>query len=254
MLVVDPSGGDECPQDWLKSNELTAWADDDDEIADCFSDLPILSRWVSVRARDMTGRLVGLVSPGFDATAVVVDVSGACIESGRDLAEYSWFSEGGGAPVSWGGASRLADLGHGWLMYDRRGDSENETEIWSEKSSDAQVSEAIRRLVIDEEAFVAAAFALEPLDPGGTLSPDAREQWERCLQNVTVTLSLFCSSETREVLRADLTTTSALYSSTRDALREPSSPIGQRLLADLAYSVKHDMPMPLISGAWAKAN
>ncbi len=249
-LVVDSVRGSEDQQDWTDATEVDEWVRDDYDIADYFGDLPVLTRWVYVEAADVTGRLVGLVETGCEPGAIVVDVAGAAVESGRDLAEFSWFIEGGDAPMSGGGRSRLADIGHGWLMYDKGGDQDVETQVWPNANNPVRITEGIKQLIVDAEAFVPAAFALEPLDPEQTLSADERSRWSDLLREAPAGLIVACSENVQEILRAELSRESPLYVATRDAIREPSSLLGHRLLASLADAVERENPLPLMFGAW----
>lgn len=137
-------------------------------------------------------------------------------------------------------------------MYDKGGDQDVETQVWPNANNPVRITEGVKQLIVDAEAFVPAAFALEPLDPEQTLSADDRALWSHLVREAPASLTVTCSENVQETLRAELIRESSLYVATRDAIRYPSSPLGLRLLAGLAEAVERENPLPWMFGGWLK--
>jgi hypothetical protein len=98
---------------------------------------------------------------------------------------------------------------------------------------------------------VAAAIALEPLDPG--IDDAERRDWISRRAGVTISFDLDVDDETQQALREHLSRDGDLYRRTRDSLADPHSPDGQALAAALDYALASGSTRDLISGEWDQA-
>ncbi len=144
----------------------------------------------------------------------------------------------------------MTDLGHGWIMVRRWGDLDNTMEVLPGNSRPDQVASHVINLINQEECHVAAALALEPLDPNHTLPPNEREEWSELIGGLTVELAVDCDEDAARLIRRHLTEESASYRRARAALEQPNSALGQRFLRDLELAVSEDIPARLTHGAW----
>lgn len=246
-LVVDTSGGDEQPDDWADTDQPGEWQAEVDEMRSALAESPLLVRWARVNEYLLAAFHEDKHEPGlamFDTYEMEI------LPNGPELARYSWFSESGGAPVSWDGGSCVADLGRGWLMIRRWGDLESMLEI-STGSSDLAEAATIFYLIQLEEAYLPAAIELEALDPNNSLTADERAEWAELLSEVTMGLDLDCSTAVTELLRQMLSEVSD-YQQTKAALDAPTEPLGQRLKSALDDFARDGVLGGLLANAWTR--
>ena len=149
--------------------------------------------------------------------------------AGEELAWYSWYSESGGAPISWNGGAELLRL-TGPLGLDHRwGDMESGSSLVELPTDPAALAELIGDwLCGDEDSLLAAAFAYEPLDPGGSLSAEDREKWQELLNAVDVHVTLTLDEDTKALVRLSLQRQD-YYAAVKDALAHPTGRNGRKL-------------------------
>lgn len=105
--------------------------------------------------------------------------------------------------------------------------------------------------MVTAEAEVAAALALQPLDPRDTLSAEQRHWWQELLDAVILEFGTDVGTEVEDLLRRDLARNSSLYRRTRDALRQPLGEEGQALGVTPDRFVHGDASLgSLIGGTW----
>jgi hypothetical protein len=171
--------------------------------------------------------VAGLVHEGRVIPVLLDDDEGRL--AGEEIAWYSWSSESGGAPVSWNGGAELLRL-NGSLGLDHRwGDMETGSSLFEVPQDSEALAELIGDwLCYDEDSLLAAAFAYEPLDPGGSLSAEDRETWQDLLRAVSVSVTLTLDADTEALVRHVLQRQD-YYAAVQDALAHPTGQTGQKL-------------------------
>ena len=246
-LSVDTRGGDESAEAWDDSRLVIEFVAEDEELIDQLgSATHLLSRWVNVNGK----RVIALHNEGQPSTLAIWDED-AQHAIGASIAYFSWWSDGGSAPISWDGGSEIVDLGNGWLQQRRWGDLGNETFITPGNVTARSVATCVLDLVAQEEATVAAALALEPLDPDRTLTGDERAKWENLIEELSVELTLNSDTPVMDLILASLETV-PLYRQCREALREPYGLLGQQLRGALLEAVETGVIGGLMSGSWVR--
>jgi hypothetical protein len=172
----------------------------------------------------------------------------------RQLARSAWHSESGGAPISWSGGHKLSVLAPGLGYSSPYGDSLEVEDLicpFLELPEDpAHLGENVADWVMGTESAVAAAMALEPLDPDSELSKEERKSWEGYLEEVTVDFKVDLPEDATLSLRENLVRRSDLYCRTRDGLRNPRSDDGLALYSALEVAVADGVIGGLTSGDW----
>lgn len=160
----------------------------------------------------------------------------------REIAWESWYSEGGGAPMSSAGGHTLSELAPGLGYSKATGDNlemEDSADPFCVLPQDPEsLGEFLAEWVLEHDAEVAAALSLEPFDPDGRLSATEREEWESRLDgDVPVSFGLNAEKKTRKSLRQALMNRSQRYIDTAEGLRNPGEPEGEALAEalDAAY-------------------
>ena len=219
VMRLDPELWDEqIAEDWIA----------DDEFADAyFEDLSLIPRWVSVNGL----RLVCLSVEGGPtrlAEPVLVDFSEQEFVPRRELVTHGWFSESGGAPISWDGGNSLSELSQHFLLMRQWGDYGNEARCVLIPSTTSALVELIARWAMGVQADVAWALATTQLDPQASLSADDRELWEARVDAPELSLSLDLSVELREAVTKQLRGTDR-FARIAEGLTDPHGEEGQRL-------------------------
>jgi hypothetical protein len=183
--------------------------------------------WDSIDDRYVTAIQVAR-NGGETLHPVLADLREGCLLPAEEIAEYNWFSESGGAPISWNGSSNLWRVSGDVLVEHVSGDVDpgNHIHIWPPSRS--KRADVLRSWIRDNECEVAAAIALEPFDPGGTLDRETRAAWYDKLRELTMSVSLSTDSELERLLRERLASEHP-YAEVAHAIREPLTPDGEKM-------------------------
>lgn len=150
--------------------------------------------------------------------------------AGEELARFTWFSESGGAPISWNGGAELLRLNGPVGLDHRWGDIEDGSSLVELPADPEGLAELIGEWLRDDDgtSLLGAAFAYEPFDPGGSLSAQHREEWQQLLGAVDVNVTLTLDADTRVLVRQVLERQVG-YAALKDALAHPTSQTGRML-------------------------
>lgn len=223
------------PDDWPESVSEN-WLDLDDYLIQ-IDGLLWHYVWTSLDSHPVLG--VSLENEGIaDPIPALIDFDENPPIRAHIIGEYSWFSESGGAPISWDGGSQISRL-RGSLGFEGQfGDEGNDWKAIVLPEEESEMAELLRGWIEECEAEVTAAISFEKLDPHETLSDSAREEWtdliEAFVRSARVWLDV--APGTFDLLRATLTENER-YSRTCEALRNPGDTLGSRLhkaLSDFA--------------------
>lgn len=148
------------------------------------------------------------------------------------IAETFWFSEGGGAPISWSGGSRLSRLCPGMLWSEAWGDV-RQAAVIVQATGPLQMGRAVAEFILADEQQFAAAWLLEPFDVSDELDPRESLEWFSLAEEVemSVTINLE-SNEELPHCRASLQQNPG-YAAVAQALAVPKSEQGERLRTKL---------------------
>lgn len=219
------------------------WAERCEWLADLLPELEWVHRWAMVN-----GQPVSTVRTAAGLLSVLVAESEEDLVGVRTLAESVWFSEGGGAPVSWDGRNKLILLRPGWAYERQSGDEGNQGRIIPFPSDPPEVGEEVASWTSRIGAQVAAALALEPFDPQGEVTGEQRQDWAETVAAVTLSFTTDLGEQEITTLRRRLQG-DELYRRVADGLSHPGSPAGQRLYAALTGSLG-GATGPLMWGYW----
>jgi hypothetical protein len=244
-LRVTGPRADSPPADELDDHE---WSDEDEAIEASFGD----ANWRPIRGR-INGKRVTAIEIRSDGGEIVVpvlvDPDEGELDPIEEIAITTWFSESGGAPISWDGGSSLTRL-NGRLGYARQwGDYGAEHEFVLLPDSPEQLAQTVAQWILGCEAAVAAALAFEPLDPNETLTADEREHWNGLLAAPAIDLTVELPDATLDLVQARLSQDS-LYSATAEALHNPDATLGLALRAALEDVEETGVLGQLVSGEW----
>ena len=172
MVEADTAGGPETAEDW-PGDVGREWAESDAVLCDWTGDFDWFPRWA--RVNDIRVSSVEITLP--DATftqPVLADESMEELVPASEIAREALHSESGGAPISWDGGHTLSLLAPGLGYQHPDGDSW-ETEEFADPflrlpADPLELGALLADWGIGTESDVAAALAIEPLDPGGELS------------------------------------------------------------------------------------
>lgn len=206
--------------------EITAdWDDIDDELPVALDHVPV---WASING----ARLLLVTPDGTRPYPVLFDRDEGAFTGLEVLAETSWFSESGGAPISWDGGSRLSRLYPGMLWSHAWGDVRQETEAIP-ATGPVQIGHAVAEFILADDQQFAAAWLLEPFDIDGRLDAQQALEWAALAEGVEVSVSIDLEpGEELPNCRTRLQQDPA-YAAVAEALADPTSPRGLRLRAKL---------------------
>lgn len=212
--------------------EADRWLDPDELLASSYPDLPIVDRWVRVNGRRVVA--VEFETPSSTRLVpVLVDEDGEVFDGTRTIAQFTSYSEGPG-PVSWDHTESIDVIADGVGLIRLRSDWGSGTTIVELPATPRELAELVADWVVAGSFEGAAALALEPLDPGETLTPKGREEWEARTELVEYTGCWFDLPEAVEAeLRARLTEVSVEYRMVRKGLAAPRSAVGKALARSL---------------------
>lgn len=218
----------------LLPQDLDDWPDDivdewgpiDDELP---VDIPVIDPWATINSARMLFLNPDNVSGHYP---VLFDRDEGTFTGLPVLAETSWFSESGGAPISWDGGSRLSRLCPGLLWSQAWGDVRQESETVPANGPE-QVGHAVAEFIVADDQQFAAAWLLEPFDTSQRLDAEQSAEWFRLAEGVEVSVGIALEpAEELPACRARLRQDPA-YAAVTEALADPTSTRGQRLRAKL---------------------
>ena len=181
---------------------------------------------------------------------MLVDLDADEFEGAREVARYTWFSESGGAPISWDGGNSLSVVDESLLWARQWGDEGEESEFSHLPRTPLSLAGLIADWIISIGAEVPAAFSLEPFDPSGTLSAANAELWGERFQGVDASLSFDLNTDVLAHLRRRLTRRNPLYRRTRNAFLRPQGKDGQALATALDAVLRDGVLGQLLYGRW----
>lgn len=243
QLRVTSAGGDEATDGWPE-DLAEEWEESDDFARQILGELPALMRWCTVAGY----RLVA-VPYGRGLAPVLVDPSSEELVV-RELARYAWFSESGGAPISWDGGNSLSMISDGLVIARQWGDMGEESELLRTPRSSRGLAKLVAEWIRSVEIVVPAAVALEEFDPRRTLSENAAKVWDDRFEDVDLSIDLDLDPDVIDLLRRRLARADPLYRRTRDALRRPRGKNGRALAVALDELGESGVLGPLLSGNW----
>ena len=215
-------------------------------------DVTWLHRWACVRGQ----RVTALSTDRQDATEylpVLVDPDEPNFVPVRTIATYDWFSESGGAPISWDGHHRFHDLGNGLALFEEWGDRDNRQDVVPLPATAESLAESVADWLISCDAEVVAAFGLvgDIAEPPGIESELASLLAQ--IAELGVTLTIDPSVDIQRVAAA-LAQVSPVFSRTRDALVRPGSADGGALRASLLMARESGVTGNLLNAWWHSPN
>jgi len=247
LLEIPPGEGPETAGQW-PAEVADEWTDSDSALRDWQTSMDWVPRWARVNDLRISVIDMGILQP------VLADEGEEQLVPIRQIARSIWHSESGGAPISWSGGNTLSLLAPG-LGYNQPWEDSGETDDYVYPFPDlpeppAEMGKAIAEWVVDTNSEVAAALALEPLDPDGVLEAAERQAWDEDLLQVTLSFEIDVADETQRSLRDALAGKGELYRRTRGALANPHDQDGQALAAALDHALDTGVIGRLTSGDW----
>lgn len=211
-LNVTGNGADEDNHDWTDETAQT-WAEDLEYYA-VYAD--------GIGARPLPALVIGgiLVEVNVRGKQHLVAI-GEDGPIGTEVASFLWFSESGGAPISWNGCSYLTQVAPHLAISHTTGDVERDTEFYS--LDDQVLAEATARWLVEVDAVVPTAMKLEPFDPDGELTSERRAQFADAIEAVFAQGIAVRFAAPTEDVRAQLGRISTRYERVAAAFANPSS-------------------------------
>jgi hypothetical protein len=243
LLRISTAGGDEDGEGWPQS-VAGEWADSDDYVREIIGSAPVVNRWCTVEGL----RLVPL-QVGRKTVPMLVDLDSE-LEGLREVAEYTWFSESGGAPISWDGGNSLSVVDESLVWTRQWGDQDEESKFSSLPRTPLSLAGLIADWIISIGAEVPAAFSLEPFDPKGTLGSEDAEIWRNRFESLNASLGFNLDADVLAHLRRRLARRNPLYRRTRNAFLRPQGKDGQALATALDAVLRHGVLGQLLYGNW----
>ncbi|WP_256792963.1 DUF3293 domain-containing protein [Terrabacter sp. Ter38] len=160
------------------------------------------------------------------------------------LVEYRWFSESGGAPISWDGGGSIGVVAPKLAVIRQWGDLGDSREFVSWPASARGRAGVVARWVTESDLETVAALVLEPW-------PDD-EQW-LVWYDVSISLDLGLDDVTREALRRRLSKDPD-YATAREAVRHPDSKLGRALAAALEQASESGFTGDLYRLQWVSGD
>lgn len=228
--------------------EITEQLAEDADIADLAEGLAWSPVWAYLDGQRITGIAIE-TDAGSDVEPVAIDLWTPALISLRPIATSSWFSEGGGALVSWDGGTRLAQITRTLGIDEQWGDLGSEVTIFRLPATVTELADRIVTWILDRENEVAAALALEELDPDGRLSQAERDQWTELIDAVTADVTLGVEQPVIELVRHHMTQ-DVLYARVKRALEDPAGASGRDLRQVLTVLAASGVVGDLLRGNW----
>ena len=148
------------------------------------------------------------------------------------LATSSWFSESGGAPVSWDGGNRLEQLPGRLLLETQWGDNGHRQQVVRVGALESDLIDHIASWVGSVGASLSAALRLEPLLLPASAAPEEVSAWAERLE-VELNFSLELPQKQVDAVRRRLRHVDATYRAVTEALAHPTGLHGSPVAAAL---------------------
>ena len=244
LLHVSAAGGGEDSEGWPA--ELTEhWSNSDEAVTYMVGSTPVVNRWCTIDDYRLVATQLGRKT-----VPILVDFDAGQPVGAEALAEYTWFSESGGAPISWDGGNSLSVVSASLVFARQWGDMGARPEFSSLPATPRGWAGLIAHWVTSIDAAVPAAFALEPFDPKGTLSQTQHKVWEGRFEALEASISLDFAPDVLTLLGARLRRNNSLYLQTRNALRRPRGKDGRALATALDTVLEGGALGQLLWGNW----
>lgn len=171
---------------------------------------------------------------------VDVDEREVYAETSTEVAHHSWYSESGGAPISWDGGSEVCLLDGKVIQIHNWGDVSTGTRLVPVPQDDEGLARLLAAWIQDNDAHVLAAFALEP--------NNLPSEWRDQLESVTASVSFELTDAQEDLLRRRLRASSPEYRRTVIALTHPEGAEGQAFLDALQRTSETGVIGGLLAG------
>jgi len=231
------SSGEDAPDPWPDYG-AREWLEEDATVSEILDGTPHILPW----ARIDRFRLAA-VRVGRRWTPVLIDMDEQEVVSRREIARFTWFSESGGAPISWDGGNSLALVGGELIQARQWGDMGSEMTWRALPRQPSGLADLVTSWITQVDGVVAAALMFEPLSPV--------TDWDKMLEAVTFDLWLDLDVSTMAKVRRRLATTSSLYRAVRKAVAHPRSAVGKRLANAFRDAEESGVMGELMWGHWA---
>ena len=248
LLRVSATGGDEGGEGWT-DGVADEWSDSDSSIEEVVSSLPHVSRWCTIDGARLVALRMGrqthplLVEPD-DVDLPIEEVLGAC-----EIVHSTWFSESGGAPISWDGGNSLSVVGP--LLWARQwGDQGEESAFSLLPQSPRSLAGVIADWAVSIAVEVPTAFALLPFDPNGTLSAADAERWDERFEGVAASISFDLDADALAHLGRSLSRKSPICRRVKKAFLHPHGEDGKALATALDGVLEDGVLGQLLWGNW----
>ncbi len=113
----------------------------------------------------------------------------------QTLAESSWFSESGGAPISWDGGNSISLIADGLLQFRQWGDSGEYENFVDLPNSNTKLAGLLAEWVDEMGMTIISALRSEQLDPRRTLSVEDRAEWDELIGSLNLSCWLEADSD-----------------------------------------------------------
>jgi hypothetical protein len=243
-MEVAPDGQETDPDSW-DDELLDRWTDDEDLTREILSD----NDGTPLRTT-INGQQVATLRIEETSNLVLVDLDDEQITPLAELASFSWYSESGGAPISWNGGDSVVLIHPRLLQIRSWGDIERPTQLLPMPDTATELAALLAQWITEVDAEVPAAIALEPLDPDLVLDGQQRAAWRDRMECVTADLTLDVEPDVIQALQEHLTREASLYTAVRLALRDPLSPQGKRFAAALDDAAEDGVIGGVLYGGW----
>jgi hypothetical protein len=249
LLTPMTVGGAENPSTW-GLGVSSDWTDEDRDLPELEDGLNWVHRWARINGTRVTAIDVG--ADGASTLVVVLCDPGeeTFVVPVKELAENSWWSESGGAPITWDGGNSLSDLGGGLVMDRRWGDLDTWSKIVNVGQDAMAQAEYIAEWIDRCDCTVPAALNFEPFDPDDVLSPRQREWWIERMSDSAYTMWLDAGDEVDQAVTTILGERYSLYSRTREAMAHPHSDDARKLAYELSQVRSYGAQGTLLTGDW----
>ena len=161
---------------------------------------------------------------------VLVDFDEETFSPMVEVAEVTWHSEAGGAPISWSGGAELVQIAPGVAYARPRGDDEGDPRVMAWPEDERERATVVADWLMSIEA--ARVYAIQWL--GAPAGKDAEEQ--RQLDAAMASLAMAYGIVVRAVpekLVAEALSRSSTYQRVAKAVAEPTSSLGRNLVSSL---------------------
>lgn len=227
LLRVSAAGGDEDSEGWPEG-VTDDWSDKDDYVLEIMGHAPLVNRWCTIQ-----GVRLFALQVDRKTVPILVDLDADEFEGAREVARYTWFSESGGAPISWDGGNSLSVVDESLLWTRQWGDEGEESEFSTLPRTPQSLARLVAGWIESLGAAVPAAFSLEPFDPNGTLSAAEATLWGERFEGVDASLNFSLDADVLAHLRRRLSRRNPLYLRTRKAFSRPKGVDGKALATAL---------------------